>query len=278
MSFNYKITMSCEEYYNLKKGKIKESIKGLSKSPKVAIVQISNNIASNVYVRNKIKDFEETGIEYEFVHRDETVSMEELSARITELNNDESVTGIFIQLPLPKHLDVKVLQNLISPSKDIDGFRKDSLYYPCTPKGIVDWLDYNNVPIEGTNITILGRSEIVGKPLVNMLINRGATVACCNSHTKNLEPYVFLADIVISAIGKPKYLNDDYFSYDQIIIDVGINRDENGKLCGDVNKEEIENKNNKLRNMYITPVPKGVGLLTRIALLENIIQSAQIKN
>ena len=162
----------------------------------------------------------------------------------------------------------------ICEEKDVDGFRRDSFFKPCTPKGIMDWLDFNNYDLEGKNITVIGRSKIVGKPLVNLLIDRGATVTCCNSKTKDLRQHTCNADVVISAVGKPKFLDSSYFTNTELVIDVGINRDENDKLCGDVDHEEVTST---LKNIYVTPVPKGVGRLTTLALVENTIKAYKEK-
>lgn len=170
------------------------------------------------------------------------------------------------------HSNIKILQQFISPEKDVDGFRKDSLYNPCTPQGIIDWLEVNDIDLRGKLVTVLGRSDIVGKPLVNMLIDKGATVISCNSKTQkyHMENFMKMSDIVISAIGKPKKFDSSYFGIDTIIIDVGINRDENGKLCGDIDQKDVEDYFGNC--CYVTPVPGGVGLLTRVTLLKNVMK------
>ena len=182
--------------------------------------------------------------------------------------------GIIVQLPLPKHINVEHVKNAIPKEKDVDGFRLDSKFDCCTPKGIIDWLYFNGYDVCGKNVVVLGRSEIVGKPLVNMLIDRGATVTCCNSHTDygyEMQISNNDADVIVSAIGKAKFLDwADIGSDCEIVVDVGINRDDAGKLCGDVNRESVE----KLRpDTYVTPVPGGVGLLTRVSLLKNVVEA-----
>lgn len=188
---------------------------------------------------------------------------------------DSSVDGVILQLPIPKRYKLDRLQKAIYLDKDVDGFRIGSDFTPCTPKGIMDWLDYNNYELEGKNVVVIGRSKIVGKPLVNLLIDRGATVTCCNSKTKDLRKHTCNADVVISAIGKAKFLDSSYFTNTELVIDVGINRDENGKLCGDIDYQEVTTN---LENIYVTPVPGGVGKLTVLSLIENTIDAYKRKN
>lgn len=176
-------------------------------------------------------------------------------------------------MPIPDKYDVEKLQKYISLETDVDGFLTDSIFTPCTPKGILDWLDYNKYNLEGKYVTVIGRSKIVGKPLVNLLIDRGATVTCCNSKTKNLASYTYRSDVVISAVGKSKFLNYEFFDFTDLIIDVGINRDENDKLCGDVDYDSVT----KYTSAYVTPVPNGVGKLTTLSLIENTIEAYKMK-
>ena len=191
---------------------------------------------------------------------------------IMEKNKDKSVDGIIVQLPIPDKYDVRYIQKFIDKSKDVDGFRRDSLFTPCTPKGIIDYLTESGIEFAGKVCTVIGRSEIVGKPLVNLLIDRGATVVSCNSKTVDIRKYTKSADIVISAIGRAKYFDSTYFTEGQILVDVGINRDAEGKLCGDIAEEAKESA------LLATPVPNGVGLLTRLALLENTLEAYRYKN
>lgn len=277
--------ISCKEYVEIKKEELKKKINTYEKAPTLCVLQIGNDAASNTYVKGKQKDCNECGIvfHHEVYRNYEGYSQEDMVKIVDILNECKSIDGIIIQLPIPDKYDVEELQKHISPEKDVDGFRKDSCFAPCTPKGIIDWLDYNNYNFEGKDAVVVGRSKIVGKPLVNMLIDKGATVTCCNSKTKNLKNKTMMADLVISAIGKPKFFDDLYFSSGTVVVDVGINRDENGRLCGDVDKEQIDNthflggiKGEDL--IYVTPVPGSVGLLTRLALIENTVKAYEMNN
>lgn len=265
--------ISCKEYALVMKETLRKRIETMDKKPALSIIQVGDDQASDAYIRGKIKDCEEVGIRYIVQKLSENVSEENLLYNI-ELASCVA-DGIIVQLPLPRHINVTHVKNAIPKEKDVDGFRRDSLFECCTPKGIIDWLDFNEYELCGKNAVVLGRSEIVGKPLVNMLIDRGATVTCCNSHTDLLleSELSNKADIVISAIGKAKFLDWMDFGTDcDVIVDVGINRDENGKLCGDVDRDSIE----KLKDgIYVTPVPGGVGLLTRVTLLKNIVEACE---
>ena len=213
-------------------------------------------------------------VKFNHVHIKDYENLDEsdLCQIIKELESSKEVDGIIIQLPIPDKYNVKTLQQFISPEKDVDGFRKDSLYNPCTPQGIMDWLEANDIDLRGKLVTVLGRSEIVGKPLVNMLIDKGATVISCNSKTQKdyMGSFMAMSDIVISAIGKPKNFDYTWFDDETIIIDVGINRDKDGKLCGDIDKEDVDGFFGEL--CYVTPVPGGVWLLTRVTLLKNVMR------
>lgn len=263
--------ISCKEYAEKRKQELKEKVSTFERRPVLAVIQINSNPASNSYIAGKKRDCEEVGIDCLHIIIDsEKYSQEDLETTIKDLNNSQRYDGIIIQLPIPDKYDVEKLQQCISPEKDVDGFRRDSCFEPCTPKGIMDWLNYNDYNLEGKNAVVIGRSKIVGKPLVNMLIDKGATVTCCNSKTREIRYFMYGADIVISAVGKPKLLNSMHFNNPQIIVDVGINRDEEGKICGDVDRDDVNFYNS---STYITPVPKGVGLLTRLALLENLLKA-----
>lgn len=267
------IKISCKEYA----ANLKEELKELcEKSPRqrcLTVIQIGDDAASNSYVNGKRKDCEYVGIKFNHVHITdyENIDESDLCQIIKELDNSKEVDGIIIQLPIPDKYNVKTLQQFISPEKDVDGFRRDSFYNPCTPQGIIDWLEANDIDLRGKLVTVIGRSEIVGKPLVNMMIDKGATVISCNSKTEKyyMEHLMILSNIVISAIGKPKKFDSNCFYGNTIIIDVGINRDEYGKLCGDINREEVEGH---YESCYVTPVPGGVGLLTRVTLLKNVMR------
>ena len=248
----------------------------------VAFVQVGDNPASNVYVRNKIKLCEEVGIEVEHYHLSENTAEEQLLTTIEMLNKCSIITGIMVQLPLPKHIDENKVINAIDPNKDIDGFHHinkgklmsgdKTAIIPCTPKGIMTILDKEGIDLKGKNVVVVGRSNIVGKPLVNLLINKGATVTCCNSKTQEGKMLVDIqdCDIFISAMDKPDYFNlDNLYGdclYDTIAIDVGIIRCEDGKLHGNISK-----------SLYpyfkrVTSVPNGVGVTTVMSVIENIVE------
>lgn len=242
---------------------IKEDVKGKIKNkekPKLTIVQVGNNPASNSYVKGKIKDCEEVGIICNHVRYDENMTEEELIKEVKTLQ--ETCSGIIVQLPLPKHINEANVTNAIDSAKDVDGFRKESLFIPCTPLGIMHILEHHT-DLYGKDVLIINRSNIVGRPLVNLLLDKDATVTIAHSRTKNLFEKFKSADIIITAVGIPKFIKKEYINENQIIVDVAINRDENGKLCGDVEIgcEEIP--------ASVTPVPGGVGLLTRAMLLYN---------
>lgn len=270
--------VSCKDYVAIQKTEMKAFIEKLQTKPCLAVVQVDSVVASNTYVKGKKNDSMELGISFVHVPIDsENCSQNDFECMLTDLNNTQSINGIIIQLPISDKYNLDRLQRCISPEKDVDGFRKDSYFQPCTPKGIVDWLKYNNYNFVGKNAVVIGRSKIVGKPLVNMLIDEGATVTCCNSKTEDLWLHTKRAELIISAIGVSKFFDSSYFSYlNDFIVDVGMNQDENYKLCGDVNREDIfEGFGN---GIYVTPVPGGVGLLTRLALMENVMSAYKIQN
>ena len=269
--------ITCKQYVAIAKDRIKKEVYSFTEKPELVVLQIDHNPASDTYISGKEKDCNEVGIDFiKFNFDSSKDSQNKIVEIIQAANNDKYVNGILLQVPIPEKYDLKYLQSLISPEKDVDGFKRDSLFDPCTPKGIMDWINHNCIDLVGKNIVVVGRSEIVGKPLVKMLIDKGATVTSCNSHTKDIEDFTHNADIVITAIGKPKYFTAEYFGMStDLIIDVGINRDENGKLCGDVNAEQTLMV---YPQIYITPVPGGVGLLTRTALLDNVVKAYKMQN
>lgn len=266
--------ISCVEYADRMKAELKTSINKLDIKPSLLIIQVGDNPASNSYIKGKIKDCEEVGIDYRHINFMDSTSEIELIEYIEVCNHDKSINGIIVQLPLPDHIDADKVANAISREKDVDGFRVDSCFKPCTPLGVINWLEYNNYKFEGKDATVIGRSNIVGKPLVNMLIDKGATVTCCNSKTGDLTHHTEYADLVISAVGKPKFLDAHNFYYAEVIVDVGINRDENGKLCGDIDRESVIGE---YPDTYVTPVPKGVGLLTRVTLIKNTFDAYELQ-
>lgn len=265
--------------------KIKDEIKlevaelkeKLGRVPGLAIVLVGDNSASKIYVNSKIKGCSELGFE-SFAHfLPETTSEEELLATIEELNRDERVNGILVQLPLPKHIDEKKVIDKIALEKDVDGFKPENLgllmlndkdsMKPCTPAGIMEILKYYSIELEGKDVVVVGRSNIVGKPMAGLMINQGATVTVCNSKTKNLIEKTKSADIIVMAIGRAKFLTADMVKDGAVVIDVGINRTEDG-LFGDVDYESVSQKSS-----YITPVPGGVGPMTVAMLFHNTMRA-----
>lgn len=250
--------------------------------PKLAVIMVGDNPASKVYVRNKSKACDEIGINYEEHLLSEKITQEELINLIKKLNKDESVNGILLQSPIPNHLNINQAFKSISYRKDVDGFTPSSVgklvigedtFISCTPYGVMKMFEEYNIDLTGKNLVILGRSNIVGKPLLQCCLNRNATVTICHSKTKNLSEYTKKADILISAIGKAKFVTKDMVKNDAVIIDVGINRDENGKMVGDVDFENVEPIAS-----YITPVPGGVGPMTIAMLMNNVIKAAKEQN
>lgn len=264
----------CDTFAKSVKEYIKSEIKNFG--PVLAIVNIGNDPASESYIRGKKKDCIECGIIPKIYHYDE-ISEEELTELIIKLNLDDSVNGIIVQLPLPKNINSQKIANLIFKDKDVDGFGKDNvsnLYtgnnciYPCTPLGVIrilEYLGYND--LTGLHAVVIGRSNIVGKPVAQMLLKKNATVTVCHSKTVNLKEYTSSADILISAVGKPKFIKKEFVKNNSVVLDIGINRLENGSLCGDVDLDDVIDK-----VKYITPVPKGMGLVTRAMLLENTLE------
>lgn len=267
--------ISCLKYVDKRKEELREEVSNFAIKPKLTVIQIGNDKASSSYIKSKKKLCEEIGVNFIHNHIQEYEDLGETYLTTKILQSNINSDGIIVQLPIPDKYDIKNLQTYIVSDKDVDGFRRDSSFTSCTPKGIIDWLEFNDYIFEGKNITVIGRSNIVGKPLVNLLIEKGATVTCCNSKTKDLRKHTQNSDLVVSAVGKAKFLDSSYFVNGQIVVDVGINRDENGKLCGDVNYEEVTSK---LENIYVTPVPNGVGKLTVLSLIENTIEAYKLKN
>lgn len=267
--------VSCKDYVEIKKKELKEEIQHFNRKPVLAVIQIDNDQASNSYIKGKQKDCDEIGIEMRHVNIYSNVAgQKEVECIIKDVAKSDA-DGIIIQLPIPDKYDLDRLQHLIPPEKDVDGFRRDSCFKPCTPKGIIDWMEYNNFEFKGKDCCVLGRSKIVGLPLTNMLIEKGATVTCCNSTTPSTEYYTRNADYVFSAIGIPHYFDySDFFEYCELIVDIGINRIKDNKLCGDINCCSFEEY---LSGTYVTPVPGGVGLLTRLALMQNTLNAYKIQ-
>ncbi|MBR5520609.1 MAG: bifunctional 5,10-methylene-tetrahydrofolate dehydrogenase/5,10-methylene-tetrahydrofolate cyclohydrolase [Oscillospiraceae bacterium] len=247
--------------------------------PKLSVIIVGENPASMTYVKGKHKDCAECGIISENIALPETITQDELLAEIHRLNNDETVHGILVQLPLPKHIEEYAVINAISPEKDVDGFTAVNVgnmnigkdcFAPCTPQGCIDMLDYAGVNLEGKDVVVIGRSNIVGKPVSVLALQRSATVTICHSKTKNIAEKTRMADVVIVAVGREKFLTGDMLKPGAVVIDVGINRDSNGKLCGDADFDSCIDVVSR-----ITPVPGGVGLMTRANLLKNTVKSAK---
>jgi methylenetetrahydrofolate dehydrogenase (NADP+)/methenyltetrahydrofolate cyclohydrolase len=252
-----------KEFCAEQKSEIKSYIEASKTAPVLAVIQVGDVEASNRYIKNKKKDCEEVGIKFEWYHFDEDIDTEGLVFEIENLL--PHVDGLMVQMPLPEHIDVNVIKTAISPEKDVDGFHPNSFFRPCTPLGILDYLTLGcHYELEGKNVMVIGRSDIVGKPLASMLTDLDATVTLCHSKTRELYDFIFTADLIICAVGKANFLN--CYSIYKPVIDVGINFDENGKLVGDCFNTE---------NRDVTPVPGGVGLLTRVALLKNVMLAAK---
>jgi methylenetetrahydrofolate dehydrogenase (NADP+)/methenyltetrahydrofolate cyclohydrolase len=245
--------------------------------PKMQVVLVGENPASLLYVRNKKRLCERVGADFVLIELSAEVSKDDFLATINEMNNDPSVTGCFVQLPIPKHLQDIDVTELIAAEKDVDGFGIESIvdiykndgdgYIPCTPKGILTLCDYYDINLEGKHAVVIGRSLIVGKPMSLLLTNKNATVTLCHSRTKDLAYFTKQADVIVSAIGNARFLKADYFRDDksQVVIDVGITKDDNNKTCGDVDFENVKDN-----VAAITPVPGGVGPLTVLSLIENL--------
>ena len=264
---------------------LKNRVKKLDKKHSLVIIRVREDFASGKYVANKIKRCEEVGIESKIIHLDENVTQDTVQKTILDLNNDDNVTGVLLQLPIPKHLDEDYLTNLIKDKKDVDGFTirnmgKLSLgldgNVACTPRGIITLLKEFNIDIEGQDVLIINRSNIVGKPLSQLFLKENATVTIAHSKTKNLKEKIKLSDIVVTAVGKANFLGVDDFSDNTTIIDVSINFNEFGKMCGDVSKEDYDALVND-KNCNLTPVPNGVGQMTVIELIEQTIEIQEKK-
>ncbi|UUV18545.1 bifunctional methylenetetrahydrofolate dehydrogenase/methenyltetrahydrofolate cyclohydrolase FolD [Fusobacteria bacterium ZRK30] len=251
------------------------------RAPGLAVVIVGENPASKVYVNSKVKTCSALGIYSEKYNLDSQTTEAELLKLIEELNNKEGIDGILVQLPLPKHIDEDKIIEAIKPNKDVDGFHPINLgklvigkngFKSCTPYGIMELLKRYELDLNGKDVVIVGRSNIVGKPLAIMLTNENATVTLCHSKTKNLAEKTLNADIVIVAIGREKFLTEDMVKEGSIVIDVGINRNKLGKLCGDVDFENVSKKTS-----LITPVPGGVGPMTIAMLMKNTVKSRMEK-
>ena len=256
-----------------------EELKERGIEPKLAVILVGNDKPSQIYVKNKSKACEEIGIKFEEYLLDENITQKELINLIEKLNKDNTIHGILLQSPIPEQLDINEAFRKILPEKDVDGFNpvnvgklvlNQDTFVSCTPYGIMKMFEAYNIDLTGKNVTIIGRSNIVGKPLIQCCLNKNATVTICHSKTKELKEHTKKADILIVAIGKSKFITEDMVKKDAIVIDVGINRDENGKLTGDVDFENVEKKAS-----FITPVPGGVGPMTIAMLMNNVLKATK---
>lgn len=262
---------------------IKYEVNKLKVKPKLVVILVGNDNASQIYVKNKQKRCLEVGIESEVLHFDEKIKQDKLLDIIKQLNEDISVNAILVQMPLPSHINSNLIIETISPLKDVDGFHPYNVgklalnmtpySVACTPCGILKLLNAYNIEIKGKHVVIIGRSNIVGRPLALLLLNNDATVTVCHSKTENLKQITQTADILISAMGKAHFINSTFIKENAIIIDVGINRDKNNKLTGDVDFNDVFEKCN-----FITPVPKGVGPMTIAMLLQNTLDLYKTQN
>ena len=265
------------------KDELKEEVSQLKAKgicPTLAVIQVGDDPASSIYVRNKKKACEYIGINSVSYELSENTSEEKLLATINELNSRKDITGILVQLPLPASIDEKKVIRAISPKKDVDGFHVENVgalcvgekgFVSCTPAGVIELLKRSNVEISGKRCVIIGRSNIVGKPMALLMLRENATVTVCHSKTENLKEICREADILIVAIGKPRFVNEEYIKPGATVIDVGIHRDENNKMCGDVDFDSVKDIVSK-----ITPVPGGVGPMTIAMLMKNCVEAVKM--
>ncbi|MEK4565565.1 bifunctional methylenetetrahydrofolate dehydrogenase/methenyltetrahydrofolate cyclohydrolase FolD [Alkalihalobacillus sp. FSL R5-0424] len=273
--------MNGKELAASKQAEMKERVQALTEQgivPGLAVILVGDNQASQTYVRSKQRSCEKAGIHSELRHLSEETTEEELLNHIRELNEDPTIDGILVQLPLPKQISEQAVIEAISPTKDVDGFHPISIgkmmtgektFLPCTPHGIIELLKASNVDIAGKHAVVVGRSNIVGKPVGQLLLNEHATVTYCHSRTPDLNAITKQADILVVAVGIAKLIKKEDVKPGAVVVDVGMNRDENGKLCGDVDFADVE-----AVASHLTPVPGGVGPMTITMLLENTIESA----
>jgi len=259
-----------------------EQLKQKNIVPKLSVIMVGDDPASAVYVRNKSKACNEIGIEFEEFLLEENIQEEELLNLIQTLNNRKDIHGILLQSPIPKPLNIREAFNKIDYRKDVDGFNPinvgklaigEKSFISCTPYGVVKMLEEYNINPEGKNVVIIGRSNIVGKPLSQCLLNKNATITICHSKTRDIKAITKNADILIAAVGRPHFVTEDMVKDGAVVIDVGINRNEEGKLIGDVDFENVEKKAS-----YITPVPGGVGPMTIAMLMNNVVEAAKMQN
>ncbi|WP_334328469.1 bifunctional 5,10-methylenetetrahydrofolate dehydrogenase/5,10-methenyltetrahydrofolate cyclohydrolase [Companilactobacillus sp. HBUAS59699] len=260
-------------------GKRVDALKKQNITPGLAVILVGDNGASSVYVRNKKRRAEKLGFNFQLIHYEETVTETEILNKIDELNHDDNIDGFIVQLPLPDQIDEEKVIQAIDPKKDVDGFSPvnvgnlwigDSTIKPATADGIIKMLDYYHVPLKGKNAVVIGRSNIVGKPVAALLLERNATVTIAHIFTKNLPAIASQADVLVVAIGDPRFIDSKYIKEGAVVVDVGMNHDENGKLCGDVDFDDVKDKVS-----MISPVPGGVGPMTITSLMDMTIVLAE---
>lgn len=261
---------------------LKQDIEKLNQVIGLTVIQIGDDPASNIYINQKLKMAEEVGINFQHIKLESSVDEKYVLNLIDNLNNDDSIDGILVQMPIPQHLNPKKIQNRISYDKDVDGLtdinigrlmHNEDCLTACTALGIIDLLEYYDIDINGKNVVIIGRSDLVGKPLYALMLNKNATVTMCHSKTENLMQYTKLADILVVAIGKPNYIKKEFIKDGAIVVDVGINRLNDNKICGDVDFENVKEK-----TLKITPVPGGVGQMTVAELGKNTYKAHIMRN
>lgn len=250
--------------------------------PKLVVIIVGDDLASQIYVRNKKKACEDVGIDSDLIALPESIEESELISLVEKLNADKAVSGILVQLPLPEHISEEAVISSILPEKDVDAFHPvnvgkimigDYGFLPCTPAGIMSLLSHYDIDASGKNCVIVGRSNIVGKPMAMLLLHADGTVTICHSKTRDLQKICVNADILVTAIGHAKFFTTDFIKPGAVVIDVGMNRDANGKLCGDIDFENVKNVAS-----YITPVPGGVGPMTIVTLLKNTVTACKNQN
>lgn len=263
------------------KDELKECVESQNLNVNLSVIQVGNDPASSVYVKNKKKACEHIGIVSDVYNMVETATEQDVIHLVEMLNNDPDVDGILVQLPLPMHINPQNVLSKIDPSKDVDGFHANNMgnlmlgnrcFVPCTPLGVAKMLRYYGVNPAGKNCVIVGRSNIVGKPMAMLMLQNNATVTVCHSKTENLKDVCKNADILICAVGKPKFFTKDYIKKGAVVVDVGIHRMDDGKLCGDVDFDNVYDRVSK-----ITPVPGGVGAMTVASLMSNCVEAAMMK-
>jgi methylenetetrahydrofolate dehydrogenase (NADP+)/methenyltetrahydrofolate cyclohydrolase len=276
------ILISGKEIAKKKKHEIAMEVEALKKAgvtPGLAVILVGNNPASRTYVTSKEKTCRELGMHSVLIELPENISEQELLNKIEELNHDEKIHGILVQLPLPAHINETSVIEAISPEKDVDGFHPINIgrmmtgqdtFLPCTPFGVMEMLKEAGIEIAGKHVVVVGRSNIVGKPAGQLFLNENATVTYCHSKTVDIKSYTSSADILVAAVGKAKFITADFVKQGAVVVDVGINRTEDGKLCGDVDFDQVKEKAG-----YITPVPGGVGPMTITMLMFNTLKSAK---